>query len=120
MEEAGFFDSPAEILNRLSDQLFRVYRVLIDVGLHTEKMTIEEAAEVLKKRAGLEESDALSEVLRYTQSPTQPMTYAVGKMEIIKLRKDYFERGGGLRDFHDSLLKNGSLPLKLHRELILG
>lgn len=120
MEEVGYFVSPEEILNRLFDQLFRAYRVLIDVGLHTGKMAIEEATEILKKRVGLEESDSISEVWRYTQSPTQPMTYAVGKMEILKLRKDYFQRGGGLRDFHDSLLKNGSLPLKLHRELILG
>lgn len=120
MEEVGFIQTLEEKMDRLSDQLFRAYRVLIDVGLHIGIMTVEEAVDTLVRKVGLEEGDARAEVLRYTASPTQPMTYAVGKMEILKLRDEYLRRGGGLRDFHDSLLKNGSLPQKLQGKLILG
>lgn len=120
MEEQGFFEKPEARLNRLADQLFRAYRIIIDVGLHTGKMSVEEGAKMLVEHVGLEESGALSEVWRYTQTPTQPMTYMIGKREILKLREEFMKRGGRLKDFHDSLLRNGSLPLKLQRKLILG
>ena len=59
----------------------------------------------------LSEAAARSEVKRYTQTPTQPSTYLLGKLEILKLREK--AKGVPLRRFHDALLSSGSIPFKL-------
>jgi len=122
MEKQGFFEKPVVRLHRLADQLFRAYRIIIDVGLHAEGMSIEEGTRILTERVGLEESGALSEVWRYTQTPTQPMSYMIGKREISNLREVYWRKTNdlSLKGFHDTILRNGSLPPSLQRKLIEG
>jgi uncharacterized protein (DUF885 family) len=73
--------------------------------------------------AKLEHPNAIAEVRRYTQTPTQPMSYAIGKREIMKLRRDYQAALGqrfDLKAFHDKLLSYGSIPVGLVRERMLG
>jgi uncharacterized protein (DUF885 family) len=74
------------------------------------------------REAGLERPNALAEVRRYTQSPTQPLSYLVGKLEILKVIEEYKEKhpGVSLREIHDAVLSQGSLPPKLLRERLLG
>lgn len=69
METLGFLDQPVQKLARLQDQLWRAARIILDVSLHTGKMTVDEAVEFLVKEAGLEEPNARAEVRRYTGSP---------------------------------------------------
>jgi uncharacterized protein (DUF885 family) len=118
MEQLGFIDQPLQRLGRLSDQLWRAARIILDVSLHTGKMTVEEAIAFLVDRCGLETSNARAEVRRYTATPTQPMSYLIGKLEIIKLIDEYKRKHpqASLKEVHDTVLSCGSLPPKLMRD----
>jgi uncharacterized protein (DUF885 family) len=122
MEQLGYIDKPRQRLGRLADQLWRAARIILDVSLHTGKMTVEEGIDFLVERAGLERSNAQAEVRRYTASPTQPMSYLMGKLEIIKLIEEYKRRHpqASLRQVHDAVLSCGSLPPRLMRDRLFG
>lgn len=121
MESLGFLDKPVQKLARLQDQLWRAARIILDVSLHTGKMTVDEAIEFLVKEVGLERANATAEVRRYTGSPTQPMSYLIGKLEILKVIEEYKRRrpGASLREIHDAILACGSLPPKLLAQRLL-
>ncbi|MCX7919187.1 MAG: DUF885 domain-containing protein [bacterium] len=122
MYEQGFYLEPAIRLFQLKDLLWRACRVVIDIQLHTGQMKFSEAVDMLVNIAGLEKVNAIREVQRYTQTPTQPMSYLIGKREIMKLREDYQHKLGSqfhLKEFHTKLLSYGSIPLKLIRERML-
>jgi uncharacterized protein (DUF885 family) len=122
MEQLGFIDQPLQRLGRLSDQLWRAARIILDVSLHTKNMTVEEGIDFLVTRAGLERSNARAEVRRYTSTPTQPMSYLIGKLEILKLIDEY-KKGhprASLKEVHDAVLSCGSLPPRLMRERLLA
>ncbi|HUU56965.1 MAG TPA: DUF885 domain-containing protein [bacterium] len=122
MREQGFYRDDRMVLGQKKDTLWRAARVVIDASLHTGKMTFEEAVAFLVDKVSLERVNAEAEVNRYIYTPTQPMSYLVGKREIMALRDEYFERrpDSSLRDFHDRLLAVGSLPVKLVREAMLA
>jgi len=121
MEQQGFLTGLAGKLGRLADQLWRACRIVIDVGLHTKGMTVDQGVDMLAKLAGLERPHARAEVRRYTQSPTQPMCYLIGKLELLKVADEYRARKGpsfSLKSFHDDLLSFGSLAPKLLRTML--
>lgn len=122
MERLGYIDKPLQRLGRLADQLWRAARIILDVSLHTGKMTVEEAVDFLVERAGLERTNALAEVRRYTLSPTQPMSYLIGKLEILKIIDEYKKRHpkATLKEVHDAILSCGSLPPRLMRERLIA
>jgi uncharacterized protein (DUF885 family) len=123
MEREGFLTDPRGRLMRLAEQLWRACRIVIDVGLHCRGMKFEEAVTLLVEVAGLERPDAVAEVQRYTSNPTQPMSYLVGKREILALAAEYRARQGAayqLKQFHDDLLACGSLPPRLLRRKLFG
>jgi uncharacterized protein (DUF885 family) len=98
MTELGYLDSPQTRLLRLKDLLWRAARVNVDVGLATGAMSFDEAVRFMVERARLEPPNAVAEVRRYTLTPLQPSSYALG---------------WGMRLFHDRLLGAGSLPPRL-------
>lgn len=118
MEELGYINTPMQRLGRLSGQLWRAARIILDVGLHCRGMSVTEAADFLVKECSLQPAGALAEVRRYTGSPTQPQSYLMGKLEILKIIDEYKKRhpGASLRQMHDDILACGSLPPKLMRE----
>jgi len=123
MRELGFIASPTGHLMQLRDQLWRACRIVVDAGLHTRGMSVEEAVRWLVEEARLEEPNAVAEVKRYTTSPTQPMSYLIGKLQLLRLRDEYRARAGDrftLRTFHDALLSHGTLPPALVREEMFG
>ncbi len=114
--DEGMDPDPRMRLFQLKDQLWRACRVVIDVKLHTGAMTFDEAVDMLVDVAKLEHVNAIGEVRRYTQSATQPMSYLVGKQQIMDLRERERARLGGafeLRSFHDRLLAQGTIPVAL-------
>ncbi|MBC7318460.1 DUF885 domain-containing protein [Candidatus Bipolaricaulota bacterium] len=121
MESLGYLADPVQKLARLQDQLWRAARIILDVSLHVKGMSVEEGVEFLVREAGLERTNALAEVRRYTMSPTQPLSYLVGKLEILKLIENYKNRrpGASLREIHDAILSCGSLPPRLLARLLL-
>ena len=122
MYDRGFYTKPETRLLQLKDQLWRACRVVIDAGLHTNRMSFNKAVEMLVNVAKLEPTNAMAEVKRYTYTPTQPMTYLLGKLEILKLRDDYKRLKGktfNLKKFHDQLLSYGTIPIQMVRERML-
>ncbi|MFN0072916.1 MAG: DUF885 domain-containing protein [Chloroflexota bacterium] len=113
MGEQGYYTDPRTRLFQLKDQLWRAARVVIDVGLHTGEMTMDDAVNLLVNEAKLARPQAEGEVRRYTMSPTQPMTYAMGKHAILQLRTEHAKLP--LKQFHDQLLSHGTIPLALVR-----
>lgn len=119
MREQGFYTDPRTRLFQLKDLLWRACRVVVDVGLHVRGWTPERAVDYMVEEAGLERPNAEIEVRRYCAEPTQPMSYAVGKREILRLRDMYRDHKGDdfdLREFHDRLLSWGTIPPSLIAE----
>ncbi|MBI2845466.1 MAG: DUF885 domain-containing protein, partial [Chloroflexi bacterium] len=122
MEEYGFVTDPKSKLARLAGELWRAARIMVDSSLQAHGMGVDDAVEVMVE-AGLEPVNARSEVRRYTMTPTQPMSYLIGKLEIQKLAEEYRRRKGKdfkLAEFHRELLSSGSLPPALAARKLLG
>jgi uncharacterized protein (DUF885 family) len=118
MAEQSYYRDPRSRVLMFKDQLWRACRVVIDVGLQTRGMTVDQAAAMLHDVARLESPSASAEVLRYTRTPTQPMSYSMGKQAILDLREDVRRRLGPAFDlgaFHDRFLSFGSIPIGLIR-----
>lgn len=122
MEQQGFINKPVQRLARLQAQLWRAARIIVDVSLHTGKMSYEEALEFMVEKANLEPADATAEVKRYTQTPTQPMSYLMGKYEIMRIVEEYRARfpDHSLKQMHDTMLICGSLPPRLMRQRLFS
>ncbi len=117
LEQMGYIASPVQRLGRLSDQLWRAGRIILDVSLHTRGMSVEEGVDFLVDECQLEPTNALAEVRRYTGTPTQPQSYLMGKLAIVELIDDYRREhpDATLREVHDAILSSGSLPPSLMR-----
>lgn len=119
MYEEGFYTDPRVRFFQLKDLLWRACRVRVDVGLHTEGWDVERAIRLMVERAGLEPAHARSEVWRYCGTPTQPMSYLIGRREILALREEVQKEEGAdfsLKRFHDRLLAFGSFSPALTRK----
>ncbi len=117
LEQLGYIAAPVQRLGRLSDQLWRAARIVLDVSLHTRGMTIDEGVQFLVEKCQLEPTNALAEVRRYAETPTQPQSYLMGKLAIVELVEDYraAHPDAKLRAVHDAILTSGSLPPRLMR-----
>lgn len=123
MYEQGFYSDPRIRLFQLKNQLWRACRVIIDTGIHTGDMTFDEAVRMLVETAKLEEINAIAEVKRYTMSPTQPMTYIIGKLLFLDLRNKFklkCKDSYNLKAFHDAVLDCGTIPPPLISRSILN
>jgi uncharacterized protein (DUF885 family) len=118
MGEEGFYRSEEEAFFQRVHLLWRATRVLLDVGLHTRGMTFAQAVDQFVTELHVDRANAEAEVRRYCAEPAQPLCYAVGRREILELRKDFQAARGTkftLRAFHDALLRYGGLPVALIR-----
>lgn len=123
MVDEGFRKNDHTVrLGQLSEALVRLCRLIVGVRLHCEDMSVEQGVRFFREEAFLEEASARREAERGTFDPGY-ILYTVGKLMILKLREDYKAHAGAaysLRGFHDALLANGTVPLWLHRALMLG
>lgn len=113
MGEQGHTASPAARLVRARDALWRALRIVLDVGIHTGRLTPEEAARMLSRETGMDAEDAEAEVLRYTQSPAYNLSYMWGRVRLEELRARHLAAGGSLRTFHDAVLRAGTIPVAM-------
>jgi uncharacterized protein (DUF885 family) len=124
MTEQGFvLRAPESQLLMYKDALWRAVRVIVDVGLHCGGMSAEEAVDALVDRAHLERPNAEAEVRRYTMSPTQPLSYTVGKLGLLALRDECRAAHGdafSLAAFHDRVLACGTVPQAMIRRKLTG
>jgi len=117
MREQGFFSDPGQELAHLDFRIFRAARIVVDVGLHTGEMEVDEAVAWMRDHTSLSEPNARAEVARYCAWPTQASSYLTGSLEIERLAS----AAGDLRAFHDTIAASGGLPIALaERSLALS
>jgi len=123
MIEEGFRKNDHAVrLGQLAEALIRLCRFIVGIRLHCEDMSVEQGVRVFREEAFLEEASARREAERGTFDPSY-ILYTAGKLMLLKLREDYKAQAGAkysLRGFHDTLLANGTVPVWLHRALMLG
>ena len=123
MLDVGFRrEDQALRLGQLAEALIRLARFVVSIRLHAEDMSVEQGVRIFRDESFMEEGGARREAERGTFDPTY-LVYSVGKLMLLKLRRDYQERVGkkfSLRDFHDALLRNGTGTFAVHRQLMLG
>ena len=121
IKDHGFLDSPSSRFWMVEDQLFRAVRILVDVGLSRGHLSPRQAAAMLVEEVGMNPDGAAAEVRRYTTSPTYQLSYLLGKHLIEQLR-DAVKQQLGVDDagFHDRVLGEGSIPVEMIRERLLG
>ena len=120
--ETGFMPSDRIKLRQLQLRLWRNARVIYDVGMQTGRMTREDAITLMTDKVGFLRWAAESEVDSALARPGYFIGYFMGMSEILKMREEYRARKGDaftLKDFHDRLLKIGSMPPALVREVLL-
>ncbi|MGZ6260011.1 MAG: DUF885 domain-containing protein [Candidatus Limnocylindrales bacterium] len=123
MREEGFDTEPRFLVTLYTDAIWRACRIVLDVRLHRGEIGVPEAIEFLVEHTGFERPNAAAEVHRYTMTPTQPLSYLLGKVMLLRLREDEQRRLGpdfSLKCFHDALIYAGSLPISLQRRLLAG
>jgi uncharacterized protein (DUF885 family) len=123
MREEGFDDGPEFRFAMYTDAIWRACRIVLDVRMHRGELTPDEAIDFLVEHTGFERANARAEVRRYTYTPGYQLSYLLGKVLLLGLREEEKRRLGAdfsLKAFHDSLLRNGSLPISFHRRALRG
>jgi uncharacterized protein (DUF885 family) len=123
MLETGFFPDDRIVLRALQLRLWRNARVVWDVGIHTGKMTYEEAVSLLSDRVGFLRWAAQLEVDGSAETPGYRIGYYLGMTEISQLREEFKKVRGAkfsLPDFHERLLKVGNMPPALMRKGLMA
>ena len=101
---------------------YRAARIGVDVNLHTGRWSFEQAVKYFMEAGGLDREAAEGEAAGAASSPTQKISYIIGKWQIMNLLGRYKDRQGDnfrLGQFHDDLIKNGSLPLSIIEWILL-
>lgn len=117
--QLGLYRDPYSKFGQLASERFRAARLVIDTGIHAMGWAREQAQDYFRAHAP---TQALSEVDRYISWPGQALSYKMGQLKIVELRKKAEERLGSkfdIRDFHDAVLRSGSLPLELLDEQVV-
>lgn len=119
----GLYTDLKTRLFQLKDQLWRECRLLLDVELHLGKISLEDAVQTLVDKVGLDRASAEGEIKRYILYPGMGSGYMLGKRELVRLRQEVAELQGdkfSLKEFHDTLLSFGTVPLSVLRKLVLA
>ncbi len=104
---------PEAKLIQLQDALWRAYRIVIDCGLHTGKLSYGAACNLLMNGVGFTRRRAQGDVNWYTSSPTVPMSYLLGRLEVERLHHHFVVgEGWTLKEFNDWMLGHGAIPLR--------
>ncbi|WP_299493533.1 DUF885 family protein [uncultured Shewanella sp.] len=114
--EMGLFKDPYQYFGKLSDEMLRAMRLVVDTGLHAKGWSREQAIQYMKDNSPMAESDITAEVERYMAIPGQALSYKVGQLKILALRKEAQAELGeqfDLRAFHDQVLTSGALPMEV-------
>jgi uncharacterized protein (DUF885 family) len=112
--EAGFYEDPYRNFGRLTYEMWRACRLVVDTGLHAKGWTREQALRFLADNTALSLHEITTETDRYIGWPGQALAYKMGELKIRELRRRAEATLGprfDLRAFHDAVLKNGSVPL---------
>ena len=124
-KEMGFYADPYSNFGRLSMELWRAARLVVDTGIHAKRWTRQQTMDWLRVNTPNSERDILTETNRYIVMAGQATAYKIGMMKILELRELATKELGGtkaqggkfdVREFHDVVLKDGAVPLDILEE----
>jgi uncharacterized protein (DUF885 family) len=115
-KEVGFYQDPVSDYGRLSSELFRAVRLVVDTGIHSKGWTRDQVVEFFRKSGAIDEPSIQSETDRYIAWPAQALSYKLGQLKFRELRERAQKELGpkfDIRTFQDEMLNGGTLPLDL-------
>ena len=113
-KEMGIYQTPYDDFGRESYDMWRAARLVIDTGIHHMGWTRQQAIDYLSSHTALSEHEVETEVDRYISWPAQALSYKLGELKILELRRLAEQQLGSkfdIRQFHDAVLETGSVPL---------
>jgi uncharacterized protein (DUF885 family) len=115
-KEVGFYQDPVSDYGRLTSELFRAIRLVVDTGIHSQGWTRDQVVDFFRKYGAVDEPTIQSETDRYIAWPAQALSYKLGQLKFRELRERARKELGpkfDIRSFHDEMLDGGTLPLDL-------
>lgn len=122
-DEMGLYSSDLDRLGMLSFDAWRACRLVVDTGMHALSWTRAQAIDFMVENSALARNNIENEVDRYITWPGQALAYKTGQLEMMRMRKEVESELGerfDVRDFHDSLLGGGALPLSVLPQVLPG
>jgi uncharacterized protein (DUF885 family) len=119
--EVGLAENPYDELGILQSELFRANRLVVDTGMHYKRWTREEAMDYMKSVTGMSDTEVRVEIERYIVWPGQALSYKVGMIKILELRRRAMKELGekfNIKDFHSAVLDHGNPPLFIVEEMV--
>jgi uncharacterized protein (DUF885 family) len=119
--EMGFYKDPYTLFGRLTYEMWRACRLVIDVALHTKGWTRQQAVDYLASHTALSMHEVNTEVNRYISWPGQALAYKMGELKIRELRKkaeDQLKDKFDIREFHDLILSQGTVTLEIMDQMV--
>ena len=115
-KEVGFYRDPVSDYGRLTSELFRAQRLVVDTGIHSKGWTRDQVVAFFREAGAIDEPTIQSETDRYIAWPAQALSYKLGQLKFRELRERAQRELGpkfDIRTFHDEMLSGGVLPLDL-------
>jgi uncharacterized protein (DUF885 family) len=115
-EELGMYKDPYAKFGKLSYEMWRAVRLVVDTGMHSMGWTRQQAIDFFRENTGKTDQDITVEVDRYIVWPGQALAYKIGQMKIRELRTEAEKKLGAefdVRKFHDAVLEHGAVPLSV-------
>ncbi|RZJ30847.1 MAG: DUF885 domain-containing protein [Flavobacterium sp.] len=120
-KELGLYKDPYQYFGMLGSEMHRAIRLVVDTGIHTKGWTREQAIQYSLENEAESEGSITAEIERYMAIPGQALSYKIGQMKILELRKKAQAKMGkdfDIKKFHEKVLESGVMPLKLLEEKI--
>jgi len=119
--EMGFFKTPYTRFGKLTYEMWRACRLVIDVAIHTKDWTRDQAVKYLADHTALSMREVNTEINRYISWPGQALAYKMGELKIKELRKraeDRLKDKFDVREFHDLILSEGTVTLTIMDKMV--
>lgn len=120
-KEVGFYQDPYSDFGRLTYEMWRAMRLVVDTGMHAMGMSRDEAIKLMEENTALSKHNVRTEIDRYIAWPAQALSYKLGEIKIWQLRHKAEQELGksfDIRTFHDTLLGSGSVPLDVLEQIV--
>lgn len=121
-KELGLYTDPYQYFGMLSAEMHRSIRLVVDAGMHSQGWTREQAIAYSLEHEAESEAGIIAEIERYMAIPGQALSYKIGQLKILELRKKAAQELGNkfkIAEFHDEVLNSGNIPLKVLEEKIV-
>ena len=119
--EVGFYQTPYTNMGRLSYEMWRACRLVVDTGMHAKGWTRQQSIDYMAENSALSLNNITTEVDRYITWPGQALAYKIGELKIRELRSRAEAELGNVFDvryFHDTVLENGAVPLSVLEDIV--